>query len=195
MVTVITNLDNLKKLTQQKAPEAKSIDAKDSKQAQEVEKPDVMPEDKVEISAEAKKGSVDFQGMLDEMRDKYRMLREDMKRAQEAGDGMAEAMKEKIRCLQIAMRIMSGDNVPIEDERYLAEKDIELYHQAKTMRIEKEDPKDHDRLSEDEKKKKDDDEIDSTGDSIGSGVKQIAVDTAPAETAAPKESGDIQMAM
>jgi len=110
----------------------------------------VFSDDIVEISNKAKQSSDEMQAKLEEMRNRCRQLREDLKRAGEAGEGMAEAMKEKIKCLIIAMRIMSGDNVPDEDHRFLADRDPELYHQAVSLRIEKEDPEDYDRLSEDE---------------------------------------------
>ena len=107
--------------------------------------------DALDISEEAKQKSKELlQSNLEEMRNRQRQLQEDIKRAGEAGEGMASAMKEKLICLKIAMRIMSGDTVPYQDHRYLAEKDPDLYHQAISMRVEKEDPEEFDRLSEDE---------------------------------------------
>jgi len=106
--------------------------------------------DTVVVSEEAKRGPIDWQSKLDEMRNEMRALLENLERAREAGEGAAEAWKEKIRCMQIAMRIMSGNKVPEADHRYLREKDAELYGKAITMRMEKVDPKEHDRLSEDE---------------------------------------------
>ena len=106
--------------------------------------------DTLVVSEEAKRGAVDWEARLEELREEMRALLEGIRQAGEAGDGAAEAWKEKIRCLQIAMRIMSGNNVPKEDHRFLQEKDPELYSKSITMRAEKVDPKDHDRLSEDE---------------------------------------------
>jgi len=118
-----------------------------------IQSPEVLPAvDTVDISAGAKKKTDDFQEMFDEMRSKMHELREGLKQAREAGEGAASAWREKIKCLQIAMRIMSGDIVPEEDHRYLREKDVELYSKAIQLRIEKEDPKEYDRLSEDEEK-------------------------------------------
>jgi hypothetical protein len=111
---------------------------------------DAAGEDTVVISAEAKRMSGELRSGLDELREKYLTLSEDLRRAREAGEGMAEMMKEKIRCLQIAMRIMSGHKVPAEDHHYLAEKDPELYGKAMAMRIERAEPKEYERLSEDE---------------------------------------------
>jgi len=112
---------------------------------------EVLPDvDTVDISEETKKKTDDFQKMLDDMRSEMQALREGLKRAGEAGDGIASAWKERIKCLQIAMRIMAGDKVPVEDHRYLLEKDSELYSRAISLRVEKADPKEYDRLSEDE---------------------------------------------
>jgi len=125
-----------------------------TREQQAPEAPEI--EDKVEISDEARAKSDDFQKMLEDMRSEMRALREELKRAGEAGEGAAEAWKEKIRCLIIAMRIMSGDIVPEQDHRYLREKDMDLYCRAIMMRVEKEDPDEYDRLSEDEKRRRDD---------------------------------------
>jgi len=116
--------------------------------------PDAFPEkDMVDISAEAKNKSIDFQKMLDDLRNEMQALREGLKQAREAGEGAAQAWKERIKCLQIAMRIMSGDIVPEEDHRYLREKDMELYSRAIQLRIVKEDPEEYDRLSDDDDKR------------------------------------------
>ena len=112
----------------------------------------LQPGDTVEISPEAKNKAEDFQKKLDEMRNEMKALREGLKQAAEAGKGAAEGWKEKIKCLQIAMRIISGNKVPEEDHRYLRERDVELYSRAIQLRIEKEDPKEYDKLSEEEKR-------------------------------------------
>ena len=154
------------------------------KEAPEIQTPDIAHiTDTVEISTEAKRKTNNFQEKLEKMRDDMRMLREELKRAREAGEGAAEAWKEKIRCLQIAMRIISGDNVPYEDHRYLREKDVELYGRAITMRVEKEDPKDLDRLSEDEEEDGEEGEINSADSTpIAS---PDSTDTQSGETEAP----------
>ena len=110
----------------------------------------INPLDTVHVSKEAKKSAKDFQSKLEEMRNEMRTLREELERAREAGEGAAEMWKIEIKCLQIAMRIMSGNKVPIEDERFLMDNKPELYAKAITMRMEKADPKEYDRLSEDE---------------------------------------------
>ncbi|MCL2102420.1 MAG: hypothetical protein FWH25_00080 [Syntrophorhabdaceae bacterium] len=57
----------------------------------------------------------------------------------------------RMKCLQIAMRIIKGDKVPMADHQYLMKHDPELYAKAITHRMPNENPKEHDRLSEDEK--------------------------------------------
>ena|GEM_PF-2498887 len=120
-------------------------------QPPETQNPQALPEeDTVVISTEAKDKSKAIQDKLDEMRNRIKELMDGLQQAREASEGAAEMWKEKIRCLQIAMRIMAGDKVPEGDHRYLREKDAELYAKAITMRKEKDDPKEYDRLSEDE---------------------------------------------
>jgi len=134
--------------------------------------------DTVVVSDEAKKSAVDWQSKLEEMRDKMRELREGLQRAREAGEGAAEAWKEKIKCMQIAMRIMSGNKVPEEDHRFLQEKDPELYGKAITMRMEKVDPKEHDRLSEDEEE-----------DGIAGSPESVSIESSGADE--PAADGDV----
>jgi hypothetical protein len=74
------------------------------------------------------------------------MLEASKEQAEAAGD----AAKIRLKCMIIASRIMSGDKVPLEDYRYLAKNDPGLYGKALTMRFERDKPKKHDRLSEEE---------------------------------------------
>ena len=137
-------------------------------------------EDTVDISTEAKNKTSDFRKMLDDMRSEMQALRERLQQAREAGEGAAAAWKEKIKLLRIAMRIMSGDKVPVEDHRFLMERDAELYSRAIKMRMEKDDPKEYDRLSEDEK----------VGDDVAEGSPAVAMSAAvgvqPSEVTMPK---------
>jgi len=147
-------LNQIKTIDRDKA-ENKKTEPPAQTQSAETDIPEAPAmEDTVEISTEAiekaRDKKFDFQNALDEMHNKMRELREGLQRAREAGEGAAAMWKEKIRCMQIAMRIMAGDIVPEEDHRYLREKDIELYSKAIQLRIEKEDPEEYDRLSEDE---------------------------------------------
>lgn len=48
-----------------------------------------------------------------------------------------------LKCIQIAMRIMSGHRVPVKDEKFLAETEPEMYLRAVMLRRENEDSKDY----------------------------------------------------
>jgi len=130
------------KQQQPPAPEAADIPAEDTAEisAAANQKAEKKPEDRLN----------DQKKKLEEMRGRHNWLLEELKKAKEANKAEADGWKTKIKCMQIAMRIMAGDNVPIEDHRYLAKNDMELYSKAISMRVEKQDPKEHDRLSEDE---------------------------------------------
>ena len=106
--------------------------------------------DSVEITPANERESPDFKDEMQKMRDEWSNFKNQLDNAIEQSEGAAKEWKIKIQCLQIAMRIMRGDNVPIEDERFLADHDIELFTKAITLRVPKEDPEEYDRLSEDE---------------------------------------------
>ena len=99
------------------------------------------PADKIikKIDALKERGS-QFEGFLQNL--------EEMRKQSKASAEMFEIQR---KCLLIAIRIMSGDNVPPEDIIYLAENAPELYARAMIMRMYKEDPEDHKRVSEDKK--------------------------------------------
>ena len=107
----------------------------------------------VEISAEgaqkagnSKDINNDAQKMINELQGHIKQL----ENAREQGKTEAGSADVLIKCIQIAMRIMSGDIVPWEDNRYLAEHNPDLYTEAMSRRIPKENPHKHERLSEDE---------------------------------------------
>jgi len=56
----------------------------------------------------------------------------------------------RIKCLKIARRIMRGDKVSIKDLQYLMENDPELYLLAIMFRVPKEDPEEHECISDEE---------------------------------------------
>ena len=67
-------------------------------------------------------------------------------------DAMEEGLKAMRRCQEIARRIMRGDKVPPEDERYLMENDPEGFKLAMAMRTPKKKPKKWESVLKDEKK-------------------------------------------
>ncbi|MCL2579739.1 MAG: hypothetical protein FWE32_06865 [Oscillospiraceae bacterium] len=87
---------------------------------------------------------------LDRIRAQNEHIRQQMESAREQGEAKAEAMRMMAKALEIARRIMMGDNVPAEDHKFLMEFDAALYGKALTMRINRQDPTDYERLSEDE---------------------------------------------
>ncbi|MDE7260903.1 MAG: hypothetical protein K2N78_02410, partial [Oscillospiraceae bacterium] len=66
---------------------------------------------------------------------------------------LGEQMKTMMRCQKIAARIMRGDKVPPEDERYLMENDPDGYKLALAMRQPKKSPKEWDSVLKDEEEK------------------------------------------
>ena len=62
-------------------------------------------------------------GMLDELNS-----------ANEEVDAMARQLKMRMKCMEIARRIMQGKKVPLKDERYLMENDPKGYQLAMAMR-------------------------------------------------------------
>ena len=77
-------------------------------------------------------------------------------------------MKIMLQCLQIAMRIISGDNVPSRDRAFLAEHEPDMLGRAMLLRRQKDDPKNYKSLLEDDKAKDSDDASPvSSGSSIG----------------------------
>lgn len=109
-------------------------------------------QDTVRISYEAAELAVKEQlaRQRQEMVDDFRLLQMKLEQAREAGDGMFDAIRERVLLLRIASRIMGGDNVPLEDHRFLSERDPALYMKAISLRIDNDDPYDHDRLSDEE---------------------------------------------
>jgi hypothetical protein len=134
-----------------------------------------------EKTAESKDKMSEWKDKLEQMRRDMNWLRDEIRRAGEIAEGMGEAMREMIKCLRIAMRIMSGHNVPEADHRYLMDKDTALYSKAIMMRKEIIDPEDLERLSEDEEANEDSSEI-------------VAVSASPAEVAT-ETSGDADNAV
>jgi len=91
------------------------------------------------------------QDELDSMKSFVDIMKQQIKQAQEHGKAEANAMRTRLKCMLIATRIMQGDEVPKEDMRYLAKNDIELYNKAILMKIVNENPKKHNKISDDDK--------------------------------------------
>lgn len=85
------------------------------------------------------------------MQEYYSKLREMLEQAHESSESAGEGYKTLGRCIKIAMRIVSGDNVPTKDTQYLMENNSELYSMAMNMRMTKEDPEDYESVLDEEK--------------------------------------------
>jgi len=71
-------------------------------------------------------------------------------RADDPDDAAATEARRKMTAMKIAMRISKGDNVPMQDHRFLAEYDANLYKSAlkASLTAENDDPETHDSLAE-----------------------------------------------
>jgi len=112
--------------------------------------------DKIEISKEARTASKtplatdeiqddSFEEILAEYKNTYSSTR-----TEEVDDAAALERKSKLAAMKIAKRIANGDNVPMQDHRWLAEYDSKLYMAAlkASLVAENDDPKDYDSLIE-----------------------------------------------
>ena len=59
---------------------------------------------------------------------------DDLDSANEEADAMARQLKTRMKCVEIARRIMQGKKVPLKDERYLMENDPKGYQLAIAFR-------------------------------------------------------------
>lgn len=81
------------------------------------------------------------------------MLKDMVENSNSQIEGMKEAFETMSKCLQIAMSIMDGDNVPQKDIQFLMENNPDLFKMAMSVRKMKEDPEDKDSVLEDEEDK------------------------------------------
>ena len=125
--------------------------------------------DLLELSAEATQRTKDINDELQEMSDKLKDFTNQLEVARKQSQSAAKSWEILIKCLKIAMRIMSGDIVPRADHKYIAKHEPEMYSKALTMRMNKEDPKKHKRLS----KKEDESEKTEKQDSMEKDSKAI----------------------
>ena len=82
--------------------------------------------------------------------EKQRKLLEAKQKGSSELDALAKSMKVMEQCRKIASRIMKGDKVPPQDERFLMEADPDGYKLALACRVPKEKPKEWDSGLEDE---------------------------------------------
>ncbi|MCL2855901.1 MAG: hypothetical protein FWE21_09880 [Defluviitaleaceae bacterium] len=80
-------------------------------------------------------------------RENMRRLQEDAKNAREAAKAQAEYWRNQRIAMEIATRIMRGDNVPQEDKDFLLEHNPAMFKLAMSVRQQNEDAENHERLS------------------------------------------------
>lgn len=94
--------------------------------------------------------TVTISDIAKELRYNYQELLEELERSRESTESAKDSSQDYIKSLVIAQRIMSGDRVPLKDEKFLAENQPELYLRAMLMKTTKVDPKKYKSLIEDE---------------------------------------------
>jgi|GEM_PF-2068269 len=102
-------------------------------------------DDELEISEESRR-------RLDEQNSNWSVdqLREQAEQAREASRAAAEFWRNKLKAMEIARRIINGDNVPQRDYDFLMEHDPDLFKKAVSLRrFDNEEAEDYDALSED----------------------------------------------
>lgn len=78
------------------------------------------------------------------------MYQDMLENAKEAAESQGEGFGDLAKALEIARRILNGDIVPAQDEKFLMEFNSEMYMRVKSMAELKEDPEKYDSLLEDE---------------------------------------------
>lgn len=109
--------------------------------------------DTISISKEAK---ALIEEDLDELNEEKKLLDsenklEDLKELTKTGNQKNDMLSDDLKCVQIAMRIMNGDNVPSKDVKFLAVKNPKLLSNAILLRRQNDKPKDYKSLLDDEK--------------------------------------------
>lgn len=83
-----------------------------------------------------------------------KMYQEMLENANEAAEGQGEGFGDLAKALEIARRILDGDIVPPQDEKFLMEFNSEIYMRVKSMAKQKEDPEEYESLMEEEEDNK-----------------------------------------
>ena len=118
--------------------------------------------DKIEISIDAMRASQKASAQVglfeepSELEEQFEDLLEEynnsgvVKQADSPDDAIAAAGRMKMTAMKIAMRIAKGDNVPMQDHRFLAEYDAKLYKAAMQASVvaDNDDPETHESLAD-----------------------------------------------
>lgn len=128
---------------QETATKPKPAAAKNTAAAQPLPK----EEDRLTLSPEAKKKLAQQQ---EQSADAAKQMKEQLEVANAKAKAQAEVLDKAGKCMTIAGRIMAGDIVPQNDERFLAQNDSKLYMMAVSMRRQKEAPQKYRSITEKE---------------------------------------------
>lgn len=105
----------------------------------------------VDISAQGliQKEEAEENASIREQNEKQ-MYQEMLENTKEAAEKQGEGFGDLAKALEIARRILNGDIVPAQDEKFLMEFNSEMYMRVKSMAELKEDPEKYDSLLEEE---------------------------------------------
>ncbi len=114
--------------------------------------------DKVEIVQKAENGGVAEKFLQTDTPGESEIQKqidiENLKADFEASEDQMEAARESfdtmIQCIKISNNIISGDNVPASDHKFLIDNDPELYMLSISSKVQKSDPEDKDKVINDE---------------------------------------------
>lgn len=142
----------------------------------------------VAISAEGlglvQKEEAEENAYLREQNEKQ-MYQEMMENTREAAEAQGEGFGDLAKAMEIARRILNGDIVPAQDEKFLMEFNSEMYMRVKSMAERKEDPEKYDSLLEEEE-----DENGNPGSGSSGGVRSASgTDEAQADGEAAASEG------
>lgn len=121
-------------------------------------------DDTVSISDEAKELLEEDKGLIFNDEDLFDVT-EMLKQLRESSKTSPnDPLVVRLKCMIIAMRISSGDNVPSKDKRFLLENEPKMYSSAILLRKENDNPKKYKSILEDEN----DDPLEESSDVISS---------------------------
>ena len=112
--------------------------------------PDLLETKKMPPDEKNMKKRIIEQEKLKKAAEQMKHERAKMKQAEASMKAEQEEMKILRTCMEISRRIISGDEVPQKDHKYLMKHNMELYARAIMLRKHKENPHKYDQLSEDE---------------------------------------------
>lgn len=111
--------------------------------------------DRVTLSPDAVARAEEREKKRNEYLQSAESMKQMLKEMNESSRDKSNGMDDLQKCFIIASRIISGDYVSRQDEKFLAEHSSELYSQAIMLRRQKEKPEKHKSITEQEEKSRD----------------------------------------